>query len=55
MSCTTYSVLTAQPARAPAHSKWPRLVGLLRTLFVAFHEALQMRRDAYRRYRLSDQ
>jgi hypothetical protein len=58
MSCynTTSSSYTVQSSsKYLGRQVQSAVVWLIATLMEAFHEALEMRRDAYRRYHLSDE
>ena len=55
MSCCTYPSLTTQSANGRDHTRWINFFWAFSTFVEAFHEALDMRRAAHRRYRLSDE
>jgi hypothetical protein len=57
MSCNTEvrSTFIVWPARNPRRFDRPAILKLIIVLYESFQEAVEMRREAYRRYHLSDE
>jgi hypothetical protein len=56
MSCTTSTAsLTVNPAPEYRRPQWPPVIKTIIAILDAFHEALEMRRVALKKYRLNDE